>query len=112
MATNHFVRRAGDELGGITFPWQEETSSGTFTDLDLSGGTHTFALVLEAADGTTAATITSITGADGSAVVTFAVDDLDIDAGMYVMWLTATETATGKTRTYNPRHPPMLTIVA
>lgn len=90
----------GDELPTLTLPWQTETAANTWSDLDLSSG-YTFSLTLTNSAGTVVVTKTSgIAGANGSVVITWATDDLDIAEGMYVFELVATETATSKTRTY------------
>ena len=110
MTTRTFSLRAGDELPGLTLPWQYESSQNTFTDLDLSSG-YTFSLLLVDTDGVTQLTkTTGITGTSSGCTVAWAVDDLDLDTGTYTMWLTATETATSKQRTYSPRQPPQITI--
>lgn len=95
-----FVYNRGDELPGLTLPWQTETAQNTYTDLDLSSG-YTFSLTLtNSADEVVVTKTSGITGADGSVVIAWAVDELDIAEGLYEFTLVATETATGKTRTY------------
>lgn len=100
MSNTVFIYNRGDELPGLTLPWQTETAQNTYTDLDLSAG-HTFSLTLTNSAGTAELTKTSgITGNNGSVVIDWAVDELDIAEALYDFELVATETATGKTRTY------------
>ena len=110
MMMDTFAFRAGDDLPGLTFRWQQETSAGVFTDLDLSSG-YTFVMALVDADGVTAFSTTNLTGADGSVTVVFVSGDLDLEAGVYTVELTASETATSKQRSYSPLSPPRIQIV-
>ena len=112
MSANIFTYERGAELPSLTLPWQEETAQDTWTDLDLSGGTHTFTLTLVDRSGTTVLTKTSgITGNNGSVSVVWAVDELDIAEGTYKMFLRARETATTKDRDYRPGNPLHVKIV-
>jgi hypothetical protein len=106
-----FVYRRGAELPGLTLPWQEQTGAGTWANLDLSSG-YTFTLTLVGPTGTVALTkTTGITGADGSVVVAWAVNDLDLAAGDYTLRLRAREVATSKDRDYSPQRPLRISIV-
>lgn len=108
-----FTYTAGDELPGLTLPWQTETAQGVWTDLDLSSG-YTFTLTLISdADGTTALTkTTNLTGANGSVVIAWATGDLALTAGnTYTMRLVAREVATSKDRSYSPDRPIKVRIV-
>ena len=98
-----FTYRTGAERPTLTLPWQEQTAAYTWTDLDLSSG-YTFSLTLVDEDGTTALTkTTNITGANGSVVVTWAADDLALDAGTYTLNLRATTSSLD--RDYSPGDP-------
>jgi len=109
MTANRFTYRAGAELPGLTLPWKEELTAGTFTDLDLSSG-YTFTLSLVDSSAVTALTkTTNITGTTTGATVAWATDELDIAVGHYSMYLRARETATSKYRDYRPDSP--ITIV-
>lgn len=108
-----FTYRRGAEDPDLTLPWQEETSQDVWGNLDLSDG-YTFTLTLTAL-GASSATVTKtsgITGADGSVAVVWAVDDLDIAEGLYVLDLRARETATSKDRDYRPGDQIRIQIVA
>jgi len=110
MSTNRFIYRAGAELPGLTLPWQTETSQDVYTDLDLSSG-YTFTVTLTDSAGAVQLTKTSdIVGFDGSVVVTWAEDDLDLTPGDYTLHLRAFETVTSKDRDYAPNDPVMVTI--
>lgn len=107
-----FTYRAGAELPNLTLPWQEETSAGTFADLDLSSG-YTFALTLEPiAAGTAITPNATVTGSNGSVTIDWANDDLDIDPGVYIIRLRATETSTAHDRDYKPNNEDRIRIVA
>lgn len=111
MTATTFIYRAGAELPGLTLPWQEETSQGVWTNLDLSSG-WTFTLTLVDSDGVTQLSkTTNIFGADGSVVVTWAVDDLNLTVGTYSLYLRAREVATDKDRDYRPASPIKIQIV-
>lgn len=110
MASSTFTYRTGAELPGLTLPWQEELSAGTFTNLDLSSG-YTFTLELVDRDGTVSLTkTTNLTGAVGSVAVAWATNDLALTAGTYTLKLRARETATSKDRDYRPGNPIKIVI--
>lgn len=106
MDTFHY--NAGDERPALTLPWQEETSQGVWTDLDLSSG-YTFSLTLtllvRSGTSSTAALTktTNITGNDGSVTVTWAAGELALTPGEYELQLTAT--TGGVDRSYSPGNP-------
>lgn len=95
-----FVYRRGAELPSITLPWKTETAPKVYTNLDLSDG-YTFALTLDGpGDAITPSAV--VTGGDGFVTIAWAVDDLDITPGLYLVGLRANETITGKDRDYEP----------
>lgn len=99
--------RRGQELPGLTFPWTDSAG----VALPLNTG-HTFVLELvNTRTGITSIPNCTITGASGSVNVAWAANALDIAAGIYRVWLTATETASGKQRVFNPGKPPSILIV-
>lgn len=106
-----FTYRRGAERPTITLPWQEQTGLSTWADLDLSTG-YTFSLALSKEnDGTTALTkTTGVTGQNGSVLVSWEADDLDIEPGTYQLKLRAT--TGGLDRDYAPGNPPRIVIVA
>ena len=111
MATDVFKYERGAELPGLTLPWQTETSSGVFEDLDLSSA-YSFTLTLDSDAGVTVLTkTTGLTGNVGSVTVAWDVDDLDVAPGRYRLRLRAREVATSKDRDYKPGSPVMLHIV-
>jgi hypothetical protein len=106
-----FVYRRGAELPGLRLPWQEQTGTNAWSDLDLSTG-YTFTLTLISDAG--AATLTKtggIVGGVGYVDVLWAVNELDIAAGDYTAQLRARETATSKDRDYSPQRPLRISIV-
>lgn len=101
--------KAGDELPGLTFPWQEETAPDTFTDLDLSSG-YTCTVTLVDRTGTETTPSATVAGYGGGVTVDWATGDLD-DAGTYTLLVKAREIATSKDRTWNPLDLPTIRIV-
>jgi len=107
-----FKYRAGDELPGITLPWQEQTGPNTWADLDLSTG-YTFTVRLLPISGADAVTVNAtVTGYNGGVTIDWAVDDLAIAPGFYELDVVAHETATNKDRTYSPEKRPIVRIVS
>ncbi len=105
--SNTITYRRGQELPGLQFPWLDSTGA----PLDLSTG-YTFALALVSnVTGVDAAPAVTITGASGSVTVAWSANALDIAPGVYQLWLTATETASGKARVFSPGRPPTIVIV-
>lgn len=105
-----FTYRRGDELPGLTLPWQYESAQNVWDDLDLSSG-YTFAASLTSRSGTAVSVDATVSGYDGGVTVTWAADDLDIVPGVYTLTVTATEAATSKARTYNSANRPTIEIV-
>lgn len=104
-----FTYRRGAELPALTLPWQEQATATTWTDLDLSSG-YTFSLTLTQ-DSTTALTkTTGITGQNGSVLVAWEADDLDIAPGTYTLHLRAT--TGGLDRDYSPARPLLLVVTS
>lgn len=105
-----FVYARGAELPGLNLPWQEQTGTNTWTDLDLSTG-YTFTIELVGSDGVDTEPSATVAGYDGGITIDWAVDDLDLDPGVYVLKPRARETATGKDRDWSPRPWPEIRIV-
>lgn len=107
-----FEYNRGDELPGINLPWQEETAANVFTNLDLSSGYTFTATLTNIATGTVAPSVTpSILGYNGGVTVNWAIDDLDLAAGQYNLELIATETSSGKARTWRRGNLPIVQII-
>lgn len=104
---NTVTYRRGQELPGLVFPWLDSAGA----PLPLNTG-YTFTLQLVSnVTGVDAAPAVTITGTSGSVAVAWAPNALDITPGGYRVWLTATETASGKARVFSPGNPPTIKIV-
>ena len=102
----------GSALPGIRLPWEYEVTPNVFDDLDLSSG-YTFVFELYDRDNHRGLNkTTGITGGDGYVDIAWALTDLDLDYGLYVARMTATETATAKPRRWRPDDPLVIEIVA
>lgn len=115
-----FERAIGQELPGFDFPWEEETAPKVWEPLNLTAG-HTFAWNLRHGstwrfvDGAGARQdkTTGVTGYDGGVRIEPGDGDCDVAVtGVWTIYVTAVETATGLDRVLDPAKRPTVLFSA